>query len=166
MTRWKAAAELASRYVADRFLPDKAIDLVDEAASRVRIKKSSTPPSLKEAMRGLEGLRKEKDAAISQQQYEYAAELRDREVKLQDKIEKMEQGWETERDESKPTVGEEDIAEVVSMWTGIPLARIASEEFGATAVDGESTPAQQSHWPGRGDHCHREGGAPRPRGPE
>ncbi len=124
----KAAAELASRYVADRFLPDKAIDLVDEAASRVRIRKSSTPPSLKEAMRGLESLRREKDAAISSQQYEYAAELRDREVKLQEKIEKMEEGWETERDDDKPQVTEEDIAEVVSMWTGIPLARIASEE--------------------------------------
>ncbi len=124
----KAAAELASRYVADRFLPDKAIDLVDEAASRVRIRKSSTPPSLKEAMRGLESLRREKDAAISSQQYEYAAELRDREVKLQEKIEKMEEGWETERDDDKPLVTEEDIAEVVSMWTGIPLARIASEE--------------------------------------
>jgi len=124
----KAAAELAYRYVADRFLPDKAIDLVDEAASRVRIKRSSTPPSLKEAMKGLEGLRREKDAAISSQQYEYAAELRDREVKLQDKIEKMEEGWESEREDSKPMVTEEDIAEVVSMWTGIPLARIASEE--------------------------------------
>src|SRR3954451_3901536 len=124
----KAAAELAARYVADRFLPDKAIDLVDEAASRVRIKRSSTPPSLKEAMRGLESLRREKDAAISSQQYEYAAELRDREVKLQDKIEKMEEGWESEREDAKPMVTEEDIAEVVSMWTGIPLARIASEE--------------------------------------
>jgi ATP-dependent Clp protease ATP-binding subunit ClpC len=124
----KAAAELAYRYVADRFLPDKAIDLVDEAASRVRIKRSSTPPSLKEAMKGLEGLRREKDAAISSQQYEYAAELRDREVKLQDKIEKMEEGWESEREDSKPMVTEEDIAEIVSMWTGIPLARIASEE--------------------------------------
>jgi ATP-dependent Clp protease ATP-binding subunit ClpC len=124
----KAAAELASRYVADRFLPDKAIDLVDEAASRVRIRRSSTPPSLKEAMRGLESLRREKDQAISSQQYEYAAELRDREIKLQEKIEKMEEGWESEREDSKPTVTEEDIAEVVSMWTGIPLARIASEE--------------------------------------
>lgn len=134
----QAAAELAARYVADRFLPDKAIDLVDEAASRVRIKRSSTPPSLKEAMRGLESLRREKDAAISQQQYEYAAELRDREVKLQEKIEKMEQGWETERDESKPVVSEEDIAEVVSMWTGIPLNRIASEES-ARLMQMEST---------------------------
>ncbi len=124
----KAAAELAARYVSDRFLPDKAIDLVDEAASRVRIKKSATPPSLKEAVRGLESIRREKDAAIAQQQYEYAAELRDREVKLQDKIESMEAGLATEREAEKPVVTEEDIAEVVSMWTGIPVSRIASEE--------------------------------------
>ncbi len=124
----KAAAELAARYVSDRFLPDKAIDLVDEAASRVRIKKSATPPSLKEAVRGLESIRREKDAAIAQQQYEYAAELRDREVKLQDKIEAMEAGLASEREATKPVVTEEDIAEVVSMWTGIPVSRIASEE--------------------------------------
>ncbi len=124
----KAAAELASRYVSDRFLPDKAIDLVDEASSRVRIRRSATPPSLKEASRGLESLRKEKDAAISSQQYEYAAELRDREVKLQEKIESLEQGIEVQREGEKPVVTEEDIAEVVSMWTGIPVARIASEE--------------------------------------
>src|SRR5438874_2391622 len=123
-----AAAELASRYVADRFLPDKAIDLVDEASSRVRIRRSTTPRSLKEATRGLESLRKEKDAAISSQQYEYAAELRDREVKLQEKIEQMEEGLEVAREDNKPIVTEEDIAEVVSMWTGIPVARIASEE--------------------------------------
>jgi ATP-dependent Clp protease ATP-binding subunit ClpC len=122
------AAELAGRYVADRFLPDKAIDLVDEAASRVRIRKSATPPSLKEAQRGLDSLRREKEAAISSQQYEYAAELRDREVKLQQKLETMEEGWESEREESKPVVAAEDIAEVVSMWTGIPVSRIASEE--------------------------------------
>jgi len=124
----KTAAELAARYVADRFLPDKAIDLVDEAASRVRIRKSATPPSLKEAQGGLESLRREKEAAISSQQYEYAAELRDREVKLQEKIESMAEGWETEREASKPVVTAEDIAEVVSMWTGIPVSRIASEE--------------------------------------
>jgi ATP-dependent Clp protease ATP-binding subunit ClpC len=124
----KTAAELAARYVADRFLPDKAIDLVDEAASRVRIRKSATPPSLKEAQSGLESLRREKEAAISSQQYEYAAELRDREVKLQEKIESMEEGWESEREASKPVVTAEDIAEVVSMWTGIPVSRIASEE--------------------------------------
>ncbi len=124
----KAAAELASRYVPDRFLPDKAIDLVDEAASRVRIKRSYAPPSLREAVAGLESLRKEKQEAIDSQQYEYAASLRSREVQLQEKIEGMAQGWETERTETKPVVTEEDICEVVSMWTGIPVTRIASEE--------------------------------------
>jgi ATP-dependent Clp protease ATP-binding subunit ClpC len=124
----QAAAELAARYVSDRFLPDKAIDLVDEASSRVRIRRSSTPPSLKEAMRGLDALRKEKDTAISNQEYERAAQLRDQEVKLQSKIESMEEGLEAEREDSKPVVTDEDISEVVSMWTGIPLSRIASEE--------------------------------------
>ena len=78
--------------MSDRFLPDKAIDLVDEAASHVRIRKAATPPSMQEAVRGLESLRKEKDQAIGAQQYEFAAELRDRELKLQDRIEKMETG--------------------------------------------------------------------------
>jgi ATP-dependent Clp protease ATP-binding subunit ClpC len=123
-----AAAQLASRYVSDRFLPDKAIDLVDEAASRVRITRANAPPSLREAMHGLDSLRREKEAAISAQQYEYAAELRDREMKLQTKLDEMEEGWESERELSKPVVTEEDIAEVVSMWTGIPVSRIASEE--------------------------------------
>ncbi|HXH21992.1 MAG TPA: ATP-dependent Clp protease ATP-binding subunit [Dehalococcoidia bacterium] len=124
----KAAAELAARYVSDRFLPDKAIDLVDEAASHVRIRKSATPPSLQEAVRGLESLRREKDQAIAAQQYEFAAELRDRELKLQDRIEKMEEGLDVERGSVLPEVTEEDIAEVVAMWTGIPVTRIASEE--------------------------------------
>ena len=124
----RAAGELADRYVADRFLPDKAIDLVDEASSRVRIRHSSTPPSLKEALSGLESLRKEKDAAIGSQQYEYAAELRDREVKLQDKIEHQEEELGAAETAKPPVVTEDDIADVVSMWTGIPVARIASEE--------------------------------------
>ncbi len=124
----KAAAELAARYVSDRFLPDKAIDLVDEAASHVRIRKASTPPSLQEALRGLESLRKEKDQAIGSQQYEFAAELRDRELKLQDRIEKMEAGLQEEGTISAPVVTEDDIADVVAMWTGIPVQRIASEE--------------------------------------
>jgi len=124
----ETAAELASRYVPDRFLPDKAIDLVDEAASRVRIKRSYAPLSLQEASKGLEGLRHEKEAAIAAQQYEYAAELRDREVKLQDKLQGLQMGWQVERTEEKPIVTAEDICEIVSMWTGIPVTRIASEE--------------------------------------
>lgn len=123
-----AAANLAARYIPDRFLPDKAIDLVDEAASRVRIQRAATPPTLKDALKGLETVRREKDAAIASQQYEYAAELRDREIKLGEKIEKLELGWHASQDEEKPVVSEEDIAQVVSMWTGIPLVRIAGEE--------------------------------------
>ena len=124
----EAAVELASRYVPDRFLPDKAIDLVDEAASRVRIKRSYAPPPLQDLNKGLDVLRREKDEAIASQQYEQAAELRDQEVKLQEKLEGMETGWQAEREEDKPEVTAEDIAEVVAMWTGIPVTRIASEE--------------------------------------
>jgi len=125
----RAAAQLASRYVSDRFLPDKAIDLVDEASSRVRIKRSAMPPPIKEAQRGLESLRKEKDQAIGAQQYEYAADLRDREVKLQEKIDVLEQELGPAEDGvGPPVVTEEDIADVVSMWTGIPVSRITGEE--------------------------------------
>jgi len=124
----RAAAELSARYVTDRFLPDKAIDLMDEAASRVRIRRSIQPPPLAEAIKGLEGLRREREAAIAAGQYDYAVELRGREAQLQEKIQKLEQGWEMERKTQKPVVTAEDIAEVVSMWTGIPVQRIASEE--------------------------------------
>ncbi|HEY8767954.1 MAG TPA: ATP-dependent Clp protease ATP-binding subunit [Dehalococcoidia bacterium] len=125
----EAAAELASRYVPDRFMPDKAIDLVDEAASRVRIKRSYAPPPLQEAAKGLDSLRHEKEEAIASQQYEYAAELRDREVKLQDKLEGLQTGWKDEKkDDAVAEVTAEDICEVVAMWTGIPVTRIASEE--------------------------------------
>ena len=122
-----AAANLSARYISDRFLPDKAIDLIDEASSRVRIRRSQMPPSVKEAMRGLESVRREKEAAIAAQQYEYAAELRDRELKLVERIESLDGGWD-EADASAPVVNEEDIAQVVSMWTGIPVTRLANEE--------------------------------------
>ena len=123
-----AAAELSARYVIDRFLPDKAIDLIDEASSRVRIRRAATPPSLKEAMKGLESLRREKEQASAAQQYEYAAELRDREIKLQEKIGEMGDWEEGEEGIATPVVSEDDISEVISMWTGIPVSRIASEE--------------------------------------
>jgi len=123
-----AASSLAARYIPDRFLPDKAIDLVDEAASRVRIRHLSTPIGLKEAEQALERLRGEKEAAIASQQYDYAAELRDRELKLAEKVGEIEQGWQEEKKVEIPPVTEEDIAEVVSMWTGIPVARLAKDE--------------------------------------
>ncbi len=124
----KAAAELAARYIPDRFLPDKAIDLIDEAASRVRMQRAATPPTLKDALRGLESVQSEKDAAIGAQQYELAAQLRDQETKLRDKIEKMESGWQTQQGADRASVTPEDIAQVVAMWTGIPVMRIAEEE--------------------------------------
>ncbi|MBI2941917.1 MAG: ATP-dependent Clp protease ATP-binding subunit, partial [Chloroflexi bacterium] len=124
----KAAAALAARYIPDRFLPDKAIDLVDEAASRVRLQKAATPPSLREAVHGLEAVQREKESAISAQQYELAADLRDREIKLREKIDKLEEGWQETQQSARPKVTEEHIAEVVSMWTGIPVMRIAMEE--------------------------------------
>ena len=123
-----AAAEMSARYISDRALPDKAIDLIDESASRVRIRRSYTPPSLKEATVGLEGIRKEKEQAINQQQYEYAADLRDRELKLTQRIAELEEDLDQQRERDSTDVLAEDIAEVVSMWTGIPLVQIATEE--------------------------------------
>jgi ATP-dependent Clp protease ATP-binding subunit ClpC len=124
----QAAASLAARYIPDRFLPDKAIDLMDEASSRVRIKRGAVPISLAEARRALESVRKDKETAISSKEYEYAAELRDREVQLIEKINDMEQKWQEEQKQEKPTVIEEDIAEVVSMWTGVPVVRLTTDE--------------------------------------
>ncbi len=123
-----AAAELSARYVSDRFLPDKAIDLMDEASARVRIRRYSTPPSVREATKGLEAIRREKDQSIANQQYEFAAELREREVRLQAKLEELEREFQDEREHEEAVVSDEDIRDVVSMWTGIPLSRLASEE--------------------------------------
>ena len=122
------AATLASRFITDRFLPDKAIDLIDEAASRVRINFGSRPISLKEAAKMLESVRREKDEAIASRQYEFAAELRDREANLAERLEALEKNWEEEKGDEKPVVNDQHIAEVVSMWTGIPVTRLAVEE--------------------------------------
>ena len=124
----KAAANLASRYIPDRFLPDKAIDLIDEASSRVRLRGNVTPATVKDAMEALEGVRKEKQVAIDSQQYEVAAELRDRELGHEKDLDDLKNEGEENRDKERRVVSEEDIAEVVSMWTGIPVTRLAQEE--------------------------------------
>ncbi len=124
----RAAAALATRFIPDRFLPDKAIDLLDEAGSRVRLRGSVTPSSVKDAMEVLEKVRQEKDEAIQSQQYEVAAELRDRELNLNQDLDNLKEEWQEDRAGSRSTVTEEDIAEVVSMWTGIPVTRLAAEE--------------------------------------
>jgi len=123
-----SAATLSARYIPDRFLPDKAIDLIDEASSRVRIKRQTVPITLKEARRAEDSVRKDKEAALNTQQYEYAAELRQRELQIEEKIKKMEEERQVKLEQEKPVVSEEDIAEVVSMWTGIPLVQLASDE--------------------------------------
>ncbi|HEX3303129.1 MAG TPA: ATP-dependent Clp protease ATP-binding subunit [Thermomicrobiales bacterium] len=124
----KAASTLAARYVTDRFMPDKAIDLIDEASSRVRLRRSAAPPSYKEAMAGLKSIQRELDEAINNQEFELAAELRDREKKLKARMDQQEQAIRDEAAEEETYVTEEDIAQVVSMWTGIPVYRIAGEE--------------------------------------
>ncbi len=124
----KSAANLAARYVTDRFMPDKAIDLIDEASSRVRMQKSVAPPTLKDALAGLSSLQRELEAAVESQEFEIAAELRDRERKLRDRIDDQEQELRDQQAEEEVYVTEEDIAQVASMWTGIPVYRIAGEE--------------------------------------
>ena len=124
----KCASEMAGRYISDRFLPDKAIDLIDEASSRVRIQRATAPNSLKEAMRELDAVLKEKEASIEAQKYEEAAALRDREAEVREKVQRLETGFHKQEDIARPIVGEDDIAQVVSMWTGIPVMRIAQEE--------------------------------------
>ena len=124
----RAAANLAQRYIPDRFLPDKAIDLIDEAGSRVRLRGSATPASVKDAMQVLEQVRKEKDEAIASQQYEAAAELRDRELRQNENVDTLEKEWQEGENKERRVVTEDDIAEVVSMWTGIPVTRLAEEE--------------------------------------
>ncbi|GAC1386411.1 MAG: ATP-dependent Clp protease ATP-binding subunit [Herpetosiphon sp.] len=126
----KAAANLSARYVPDRFLPDKAIDLIDEAASRVRMYRSATPPSLRDALRGLEAIRKERDSALADKQEEVARDLQEREERMLERIKKIETE-EVKVDGSaydRPYVTEEDIAEVVQMWTGVPVANMTGNE--------------------------------------
>jgi ATP-dependent Clp protease ATP-binding subunit ClpC len=124
-----AAAELSDRYIQDRHLPDKAIDLIDEAASRLRIKSMSAPPRYRELEDEIERVRKEKEASIENQEFEKAASLRDKERKLTQKKRELEEQWRTsENQEEQPQVGEEDIADIVSMWTGIPVFKLTEAE--------------------------------------
>src|SRR5687768_11414624 len=124
----RAAADLSIRYITDRHLPDKAIDLIDEAGSRVRLRHASAPPPLREAQKDLERITKEKDAAINNQEYEDAARLREEEATAREGVEKLRSDWQAQVSSDQPTVDEEEIAQVVAMWTGIPVTRIAQEE--------------------------------------
>ena len=124
----RAAGELASRYISDRFLPDKAIDLIDEAASRMRIKSMTSPPANRELESEVETTRRDKEAAIEAQEFEKAAALRDKERKLTQKKRELEQAWESGESGERPAIGEEEIADIVSMWTGIPVFKLTEAE--------------------------------------
>ena len=124
----EAAAKLSDRYISDRFLPDKAIDLIDEAGSKVRLRSFTVPPNLKELETRLENVRSEKNAAVSSQEFEKAAALRDTEQKLKDELEKTKKQWKEKQGKEQSEVTVEDIATVVAMWTGIPVNKIQQEE--------------------------------------
>jgi len=125
----EAAVDLSDRYVTDRHLPDKAIDLIDEAGSRVRIKNYTTPPDLKEIEDKLENLRNEKEAAVRNQEFEQAAKLRDQEQKVKEELEELRKDWEQKKVYSNEAeVKEEDVAQIVSSWTGVPVKRLTEEE--------------------------------------
>ena len=122
------AAELADRYISDRFLPDKAIDLIDEAASRLRIKSMTQPPVYRDLEEEIETTRREKEAAIEAQEFEKAANLRDQERKLTNKKKELEHEWSSGEGGERPEVGEEEIADIVAMWTGIPVFKLTEAE--------------------------------------
>ncbi|MDR1590331.1 MAG: ATP-dependent Clp protease ATP-binding subunit [Oscillospiraceae bacterium] len=124
----EAAVSMSSRYINDRYLPDKAIDLIDEAASRVRMDNLRLPPSLKELEVRQEELGKEKESAVKSQDFERAARLRDRERELESEMEKARRNWENVRTGDADGVRAEDIAAVVSGWTGIPVTSITEDE--------------------------------------
>ncbi len=124
----EAAVRLSDRYITDRFMPDKAIDLIDEAASRVRLQTYVAPPGIKDKEKELEKIRQEKEAAISGQEFEKAAGLRDSEQKLRGELENIKKDWEKQKGLERKTVEEEDIAHIVSSWTGVPVSKLAEEE--------------------------------------
>lgn len=124
----EAAAKMSDRYISDRFLPDKAIDLIDEAGSKVRLRSYTTPPNLKELEAKLEAIRSEKNAAVQSQEFEKAASFRDKEQKMKEELDTTKAAWKEKQGKTESKVTVNDIAEVVAMWTGIPVSRIAETE--------------------------------------
>ena len=124
----KAATELSARYITDRFLPDKAIDLIDEAASMIRVKNYGAPDELKDLEAKLEDLQQEKEEAINTQNYEKAASVRDLEKKTKAELSKYKEEWQRNKESSSMVVGYEEIAKIVSEWTGVPVKRMTTEE--------------------------------------
>lgn len=124
----KQAVYLSDRYITDRFLPDKAIDLIDEAGSKVRLSSYTVPPDLKELEQKVEEVKKEKDAAVQSQEFEKAAALRDKEQKLREELEITRNRWKADQGKTDSEVTGEDIADIVASWTGIPVSKLAQAE--------------------------------------
>ncbi len=124
----EAAVRLSSRYINDRFLPDKAIDLIDEASSKVRLTSFTAPPDLKDLEHKIDELHKMKEDAIVSQEFERAASLRDEENKLKEELSSKKEAWKMENSKQTQTVTEEEIAAIIGSWTGIPVSRLAQEE--------------------------------------
>jgi len=124
----KAAVKLSHRYIADRFLPDKAIDLMDEAASRVRLRNNTRPDELRDINERIDELEKEKEAAVKNQEFEKAARLRDEENELKKELQEIKDDWKQKKGINDTVVKEEDIAQIVSSWTGIPVTKLEETE--------------------------------------
>ena len=122
------AVRFSDRYISDRFLPDKAIDVIDEAGSRVRLRKVTQSPEMRKIQRDIDTIIREKKVCIESQEFEKAVDLRDKEENLRDALEKEKEAWEKDQDLSEPSITEDDIAAVVSGMTGIPLSRIEEKE--------------------------------------
>jgi ATP-dependent Clp protease ATP-binding subunit ClpC len=123
-----SAAKLSERYITDRFLPDKAIDVIDEAGARARLAAQAPPPEVSELKQALEKVSGDKEAAVRDQNFERAASLRDKERELQSEIRQKQDAWEKRRQSHRPVLGEEEIAFIVSRWTGIPVTRLQEAE--------------------------------------
>ncbi len=123
-----AAAKLSNQYIADRYLPDKAVDVIDEAGSRARLQITTRPLELKQIEQDIEQVTQEKESAIRRQEYEKAASLRDKERTLINKLEEKKRDWEMKRDSAETIINEEDIAYIVSKWTGVPLTKLEEKE--------------------------------------
>ncbi len=124
----QAAGDLADRYISDRFMPDKALDIIDEASSRMRIKSMTSPPAFKDLEEEIEQARRDKEAAIENQEFEKAANLRDKERRLGNRKRELAEQWESGESAERPAIGEEEIADIVSMWTGIPVFKLTEAE--------------------------------------
>lgn len=124
----KAAARLSHRYISDRFLPDKAIDLIDEAGSRARLKTTTLPPEMKRLQQEVEAITKEKEEAVRAQEFEKAAELRDRLNELKKRLDETKREWEAKHGKEEGVITDEDIAIVLSKWTGIPVYKLVEKE--------------------------------------